>query len=159
MGIGLAAGLAGLIPRPAAAESFGGIVPGETTRGAVEAQYGPPTSLRTVVEEGRAVPEWTYAGRKAPAGLERMVLSFGFILSDGFSADVVRAVTIYPRPRVFTVQAIAGGWGTPDAIGTEEQTGRSVLRYAARGLLIILHPNGNWAEMMVFAPTPPAPKP
>lgn len=150
-----AAGMAGL----AGAETWGGLVPGETTRREVEAQYGRPTRERMVVEDGRTVPEWTYAGERAPRGLDRMVVSFGFIRPEGFTADVVRGVTIYPKPRVFTLQAIANGWGMPDAIGTDEQTGRPAFRYDARGLLIVLDRSGSWAEILLFAPKQPAPKP
>jgi len=144
---------------PASAESWGGIVPGETTRRELETRYGRPTRERMVVEDGRTVPEWTYAGERAPRGLDRMVVSFGLIRPEGFTPEVVRGVTIYPKPRVFTLQAIATGWGTPDAIGTDSPTGRPAFRYDARGLLIILDPSGAWAELLLFAPRQAAPKP
>jgi hypothetical protein len=144
----LAAGAAG-------AASWGGIVPGETTRRQVEAQYGRPTRERQMVEEGRTVPEWTYDGDRAPKGLERMVVSFGFIRPQGFTPEVVRAITLYPNPRVFSVQAITNGWGVPDGVGTEEATGRPALRYGAQGLVVVLDRTGAWAEMLLFAPAPP----
>ena len=142
---------------PCGAESWGGIVPGETSRRALEAVYGRPSRERSVVEEGRTVAEWTYAGDRAPRGLDRMVVSFGMLGSAGFSADVVRSVAIYPRPRVFNVSAIATGWGTPDAVGTEEQSGRPALRFDRLGLFIVMDRNGEYAEMLLFAPTPRAP--
>lgn len=151
--------LAVLLAGPAGAASWGAITPGETSRKDVEARYGRPTRERVLVEEGRTVPEWTYAGERAPRGLDRMVISFGFIRPQGFTPDVVRAITLYPKPRVFTVEAIANGWGTPDAVATEDQTGRSALRYDRLGLLIIMDRTASWAEMLLFAPAQPAPKP
>lgn len=143
---------------PTSAEPWGGMAPGQTILREVEAQYGRPTRERMVTEEGRTAPEWTYIGERAPRGLDRVVISFGLIRPEGFKPDLLRAVTIYPKPRVFLLQAIITGWGTPDAIGTDEQSGRPALRYN-RGLLIILDPTGAWAEIMLFAPSQPAAKP
>lgn len=144
----LALGLAG----PAGAESWGGITPGETTRPDVEARYGRPSRERMVTEEGRTAAEWTYVGERAPRGLDRMIVSFGLVRPQGFVADVVRGLTLHPKPRVFTLRAITNGWGVPDAVGTEQATRRSVLRYDAKGLLIVFDPTGQWAEVLLFAP-------
>jgi hypothetical protein len=81
-----------------------------------------------------------------------MVLSFGLMVTGRFVPDVVRAVTLYPKPRVFALPAISSGWGSPDAIGTEEATGRPSFHYRTRGLLIILDKTGSWAELMLFGP-------
>jgi hypothetical protein len=62
-------------------------------------------------------------------------------------------VALYPRPHVFSLRAITNGWGPPDAIGTEEATGRPSFHYRTRGLLIILDRTGAWAEFMLFGPT------
>lgn len=142
-------GLAG----PAAAASWGGITPGETTRREVEAQYGRPTRERTVVEEGRTVPEWTYSGDRLPKGVSRLVLNFGLMGPGGFTLDVVRAIQLFPEPRVFTVTALGNGWGDPIVTGTDTTTGRRVLRYAG-GLLVVLDKTEGWAEFMLFAPLP-----
>ncbi len=88
-----------------------------------------------------------------------MVVSFGLVRPEGFRPDLLRSVTIYPRPRVFSLQAVVNGWGVPDAIGTDEQSGRPAMRYDTKGLLIILDPSGAWAEIMLFAPAPPVAKP
>jgi hypothetical protein len=137
------------------AESWGGLTPGETARAGVETLFGRPSRERTLVEEGRTVSEWTYAAERAPRGLERMVVSFGFLVGGRFAPDVVRAVTLYPKPRVFSLRTITSGWGTPDAIGTEEATGRPSFQYRIRGLLIILDKTGSWAELLLFAPSQP----
>jgi hypothetical protein len=147
--------LAGLLlaaAAPALAASWGGITPGETVRRDVEARYGAPSRTQTVTEEGRTSVEWTYAGDRAPGGVERMVVSFGLLRGTAFVPDVVRALTLYPKPGVFRVGALSSGWGKPEAIGSEEQTGRSAFRYDSQGLLVILDKTGQWAEVMVFAP-------
>jgi hypothetical protein len=136
----------------AAAETWGGITPGRTMRREVEALYGRPTRERTVTEEGRTGTEWTYAGDRAPKGLDRLVVAFGLLSPRGFTPDVVRSVLLHAKPRIFTIQAITNGWGKPDAIGTDGQTGRPAFRYDAKGLLIVLDPTGSWADVLLFAP-------
>jgi hypothetical protein len=134
------------------AESWGGLTPGETSRAEVERLYGRPSRERTLVEEGRTVTEWTYAVERAPQGMERMIISFGFLVRGRFAPDIVRAVSLYPRPRIFPVLTITTGWGRPDAIGTEEATGRPSFHYRSRGLLILFDKTGSWAEFLLFAP-------
>jgi hypothetical protein len=150
--LGLTLGAIGTPTSPADADSWGGITPGQSTLRDVQARYGRPTRERSVVDEGRTVPEWTYIGERAPAGLDRMVVSFGLLGPAGFSPDVVRAVAIYPKPRVFSLDAVTIGWGTPDAVGSDEQTGQVALRYDRRGVLVLLDPTKTWAEMILFAP-------
>jgi hypothetical protein len=138
------------------AEGWGGITPGETTRTGVEGLYGRPSRERTMVDEGRTVAEWTYAEDRAPRGLTRMVIAYGLMVGDRFAPDVVRSLVLYPKPQVFTVPAISSGWGAPDAVGTEEATGRSSFHYRTRGLLIIFDKTGSWAELLLFGPRQPA---
>jgi hypothetical protein len=154
---GVALGLAVLAGAVlAGAASWGGITPGETPRRDVQARYGPPSRERMVTEDGRTAAEWTYAGEQAPRGMERMVVSFGLLRGASFVPDMVRALTLYPRPGVFRLAQITAGWGKPDAIGTDQQTGRPAFRYDAKGLLVIFDRRGEWAELLVFAPEPPA---
>jgi hypothetical protein len=98
--------------------------------------------------------EWTYVGDRAPRGLERMVVSYGLLRGTTLAPDVVRALILYPKPGVFRVRALSAGWGKPDAVGTDEQTGRPAFRYDSQGLLVLLDKTGQWAETMVFAPVP-----
>lgn len=140
----------------AAAETWGGITPGQTTRGEVEALYGRPTRERTVAEEGRTGAEWTYVGDRAPRGVEQMVVLFGLIGPGGFVPDLVRGLMLYVKPRVFSREAIASGWGEPDGVGKIEQSGRPVIQYRAKGLVIVLDPTGSWAETLAFGPERPA---
>lgn len=154
---GLRLGLVLLLwPLVASAASWGGITPGESLRRDVESRYGTPSRERTVSEEGRTAPEWTYAGDRAPRGLERMVVAFGLVRGSAFVPDVVRAITLYPKPGVFRLKMVSDGWGKPDAIGTDEQTGRPAFRYDGQGLLVIFDRTGEWAEVMMFAPRKPS---
>ncbi|HEX2502128.1 MAG TPA: hypothetical protein VHO73_11795 [Methylomirabilota bacterium] len=142
----------------AGAESWGGLTPGETTRAGVEAVYGRPTRERSLVEEGRTVAEWTYIAERAPRGFERMVVSYGVMSEGRFVPDVVRSVALYPKPHVFSLRSISNGWGPPEAVGTEEATGRPSFHYRTQGLLIIFDKTGEWAEFMLFGPRLPAGK-
>ncbi len=140
----------------APAATWGGITPGQTTRGEVEARYGRPTRERVVTQEGRTGSEWTYAGDQAPRGIDRMVIGFGLLGPQGLVPDLVRSLALYPRARIFSVEFLVAGWGKPDAIGTEEQTGRPSFRYDGRALFVILDHTGQWAEMLLFGPEKPA---
>jgi hypothetical protein len=134
------------------AESWGGLTPGETLRGGVESLYGRPSRERPLVEEGRTVTEWTYAGERAPRGVERMVVSFGLASGAAFNPDIVRSIALYPKAHIFSMLSISNGWGPPDAVGTEEATGRPSFHYRTRGLFIIFDKSGSWAEVLLFAP-------
>lgn len=136
-------------------EGWGGIVPGQSVRRDVEARWGRPSTERPVTEGGLTGLEWTYRGDRAPAGMERVVVGFGLLRQGTFAPDLVRTVILYPRPRVFSVPAVVAGWGPPDQIGTDTGSGRPALRYR-RGLVVLLNPSGEWAEVMVFAPEQPA---
>lgn len=156
-----AVSIAGLIVLGAAtlasAAGWGGITPRETTRREVEVRYGRPTRERQVTEGTLTGAEWTYSGDRAPKGLDRMVVGFGLVREGGFAPDVVRSLTLYPKPRVFTALELMAGWGKPDAIGSDEETGRMMLRYDAKGILIVLDRSAQWAETIVFAPESPGP--
>ncbi len=138
------------------AETWGGLTPGETMRAGVETLYGRPSRERSLVEEGRTVAEWTYAGERVPQGLERMVISFGLAAGGRFAPDVVRSIVLYPKPHVFSFRSISNGWGPPDAVGTEEASGRPSFHYRTQGLFVIFDKTGSWAELLLFAPRQPA---
>jgi hypothetical protein len=135
----------------AEAASWGGITPGTTRRADVERRYGRPTEERQVTEGGLIGAEWTYAGTRAPAGLDRMVIGLGLVGPSGFVPDLVRMLVLYPKPRVFTVGELVTGWGKPDGIGTDERTGRSLLRWEGAGIVAYLDASGEYAEVLIFA--------
>jgi hypothetical protein len=141
-----------LLASLASAAGWGGIVPGQTTRREVEARYGRPTRERQVTEGVLVGAEWTYSGDRAPRGLERMVVGLGLVQSTGFAPDVVRSLTIHPKPRVFPLLMITSGWGKPDAIGTDEPSGRQALRWEQKAMLVLLDRSGQYAEVIVFGP-------
>jgi hypothetical protein len=107
------------------AESWGGLTPGETPRAGVETLYGRPSRERSLVEEGRTVAEWTYAGERAPQGLERMVISFGFVVGGRFAPDVVRSIVLYPKPHVFSLRSISNGGAGRGRDGGSDRAPRS----------------------------------
>lgn len=150
------AGTAGLLvlllASLAAAAAWGGITPGETVRRDVEARYGRPTRERQVTEGALVGAELTYSGDRAPPGLERMVVGLGLIRPSGFAPDLVRSLTLYPKPGIFPLLAITNGWGKPDSIGTDEQSGRPALRWNRKAMLVVLDRGGQYAEVIVFGP-------
>jgi hypothetical protein len=81
-----------------------------------------------------------------------MVVNYGLLSGDRFVPDAVRSVTLYPKPQVFTLRAVSAGWGEPDAIGTEEASGRPSFHYRTRGLLVVFDKTGSWAELLLFGP-------
>jgi hypothetical protein len=81
-----------------------------------------------------------------------MVISFGLASGSRFNPDVVRSIVLYPKPHVFPLRSISNGWGPPDAVGTEEATGRPSFQYRTLGLFIIFDKTGSWAEMLLFGP-------
>jgi hypothetical protein len=141
---------------PAASADWGGIQPGLSTRQNVETLYGRPSWERTVVEEKRSLLEWTYTGERAPKGVRQMVVSFGLNSASGFREDLVRALEIHPTPGVFTVESITMTWGKPQAIGTNQETGQTMIRYDGAGLLVVMNRRGDSVEVMLFVPKPPA---
>jgi hypothetical protein len=134
------------------AAGWGGIVPGQTARKEIEARYGRPTRERQVTEGTLVGAEWTYSGDRAPRGLERMVVGLGLVGPSGYTPDVVRSLTLYPKPHVFPLLMVTNGWGKPDAIGTDEQSGRQALRWNQKAMLVLLDRGGQYAEVMVFGP-------
>ena len=84
-----------------------------------------------------------------------MVINYGLVSGATFNPDVVRAIVLYPKPHIFSLRSISNGWGPPDAVGTEEATGRPSFHYRTRGLLIIFDKSGSWAEVLLFAPPQP----
>lgn len=154
-GLGVAAlALSLALAGGAGAEPWGGLVPGHSTLREVEQRFGRPSRERSVTEEGRTAAEWTYVGDRVPQGVERIVISFGFLRGGAFVPDLLRAIVVYPKERAFSLDVIIAGWGSPDAIGTDERTGQHALRWDKRGLLILLDPGQKWAQMMLFAPAP-----
>lgn len=147
--IGVALGAAG----HAGAAGWGRVVPGDTTRRDVETIYGKPSREGSVVEDGRTGSEWTYLSDRCPQGVNRMVVAYGLIRNGQFVPDLVRALTLYPDAGVFTEAALSNGWGEPVQTGTDDSSGRALLRYA-EGLWVALDRTGRYAEVMTFAPAP-----
>lgn len=152
LGVGLA--LVGAGAAPAAALDWGGIVPAVTTMAQVRARYGAPSQTSTQTLQGVQAQRWVYAADLAPPGFSRMTVDFGLRGADGYHPDLVRALTLEPRPGIFTRPQISAGWGPADRVGREGDT--EILFYY-EGLVVYFAPDGWNVRLMLF--TPPQPRP
>lgn len=138
---------------PALAADWGGIVPGESTINNVRDWYGAPTRNTAQKVDGYDTTQWVYEGQRAPGGLIRMTVDFGLLTPSGYRPDLVRSLTIEPKPGVFTVDHVLQGWGIPDR---ETPTGTIAFFYE-QGLLVYFADDGRTVTSMVFTPPQKAP--
>lgn len=137
-----------LWPTAASGEEWMGMVPGKSDKAAVRATFGPPSREVAKKEEGYDTTEWLYEGARAPAGATKLLVQFGLLRDRTFRADVVRALTYFPKPNIFPAPLILEGWGPPDKRGTDS-TGRTVFFYR-RGLIVTLDQEGRETLEMLF---------
>lgn len=148
-------GLALALPAAACAASWGGIEPGETTLEQVRERYGAPSKETKQKIETYDTTTWIYEGPKAPAGINRMVVDFGILKSDGYKPNLVRVFAIEPKPTIFAVQTIIDGWGLPSAAG--DQGGYPTMVYE-EGLIVVFDRQTLWASSMTFTVPQPLPQ-
>jgi hypothetical protein len=145
----LVAGLAGV----AHGAEWGTIVPAQSTIESVRGRYGEPTKRSTLKVEGYDTTEWVYEGDRAPRGLRRLVVSFGFLTPQGFRPDLVRTFRLYPLPGMFTQRSIVVGWGEPSGVGRE---GGDPALFYMQGLIVVFEADGWKVKEMIFTPPQPA---
>src|SRR2546427_12755831 len=83
----VALGLAGT----AQASEWGGIAPGVTTLGQVRERYGAPSKESKTKLENYDITTLTYEGSRAPAGMDRPVVSAGWRGKAGLQPNMVPA--------------------------------------------------------------------
>ena len=136
---------------PAHAEEWSGIIPGKTLKFQVRERFGPPSrEVKKSVEQYDTI-EWFYEQGKAPEGITQMQVQFGLITPQGFNPDIVRALTLTPRPGVFTHNDILSGWGQPDRAGAEKEKGQRIFLYKS-GLVVLFEKYDQFAETLLFTP-------
>ncbi|MBM4440260.1 MAG: hypothetical protein FJ027_07555 [Candidatus Rokubacteria bacterium] len=126
--------------------------PGVSGQNDVRTQFGAPTRIASQKVEGYDSPQWVYEGAQAPRGMVRVVVDFGMLTPQGYRVDVVRLMTLEPRPGIFTRKTVTEGWGEPDASDVEGD--KKVLRYRS-GLFVYFDKEGWVAERMYFTPPQP----
>lgn len=163
MGRGIAVGWFGLalaislgVPSAVIAAEWGGISPGASTMETVRGRYGAPSREARQKVEGYDTVQWIYEGARAPAGMKRMTVEFGLLVSGAYRPNVVRFFVLEPKPRVFDRRMVLAGWGTPDGLG--EEKGRKIFSYNI-GLQVHLDDTGEDALSMIFLIPQPEPKP
>lgn len=132
---------------PAGASEWGTIVVGSSTMESVRAQYGGPTRTETQKIDNYDTSRWLYEGAQAPGGILRMVVDFGLLQAGGYRRDVVRSLTLEPKPGVFSRGTVVAGWGEPDRAGKQ---GDDEVFFYALGLLVIFEKDGGPARTLVF---------
>jgi hypothetical protein len=150
----LAAVLAGLLLAPAAfAAEWGLIRPGVSTMQAVRERYGAPTRMDKLKVDKYDTDRWIYEGDKAPSGIIRMTVDFGYLQENKYRADVVRVLQLEPHGATFNRGIIGNGWGFPDGNGKQGEEEYFVYK---DGLLVYFNPDGWTVRLMLF--TVPQPR-
>jgi hypothetical protein len=150
-----------LAATPARASEWGNIEPGVTTFEEVRARYGQPTRETRPKVEGYDTLEWVYEGNVAPSGLARMTVEFGFLAGGTYKPNVVRLLTLEPKPLIFGKNTVIQGWGVPDGI-VENKEGGSTLIWKDGLIVTFDKANENAVTMIFTVPqpiTPSAPPP
>ena len=154
--LGLALALSVGVPSAVVAAEWGGISPGTSTIETVRERYGAPSRETRQKLEGYDTIQWVYEGGRTPTGMKRMIVEFGLLTPGGYRPNLVRSLTLEPKPRIFDYVMVVKGWGIPDGIA--EREGRKVYFYQ-RGLLVYFDQSGDDTVSMVFSPPQPEPKP
>lgn len=153
--------IAVLAAGPAHASDWGGIEPGVTTFEQVRARYGPPTRESRPKVEGYDTLEWVYEGDVAPGGIARMTVEFGFLAGGTYKPNVVRLLTLEPKPLIFGKNTVIQGWGVPDGIVENKDAGSTLIW--RDGLIVTFDKANENATTMIFTVpqplTPSAPPP
>jgi hypothetical protein len=134
---------------PVAAADWGGIYPGTTSVEQVRARYGAPSNESRPKVEGYDTLQWVYEGDRAPAGMVRMTIDFGILTAAGYKPNVVRLLTLEPKPAIFGRNTVIQGWGIPDGIA-DNKDGSATLVWND-GLLAVFDKDRENARALVFS--------
>ena len=152
--VGLVAATLVLEAGVVAAEQWGGIEPGESTMAVVKSLRGTPTRTTKQKVDGYDTEEWVYEDAKAPAGIRRLTVDFGLVISSGYRPDLVRSLKLDPKPGAFDKDAITTGWGPPAGVGKE---GDVDFFFYREGLFVYFAKDGHGVATMTFTPPQPPP--
>ena len=143
--------LAGALPATGA--EWGNIRPGISTNANVRELYGEPTKTSKEKVDNFDTETWIYDEPKAPAGLKRLTVEYGLMISEKYQPNVVRAFRVEPQPGGFTRRIVILGWGPPDRAGRDGDT--DVFVYF-EGLIVYFDDTGQDAKLILF--TVPQPR-
>ena len=113
-----------------------------------ESAWQPSKETRPRIE-GYDTLQWVYEGDRAPAGIARMTVDFGFLTAGGYKPNLVRLLTLEPKPFRFGKNTVIQGWGVPDAIA-DNKDGTSTLIWKD-GLLVHFDKEGKDSMSMIFS--------
>lgn len=137
---------------PAAAEEWGGIVPGVTTLTEVRARYGAPSKETHAKVEGYDTTQWVFEDTRAPGGIQRMTIEYGLLSPQGYKPTVVRVVRLEPKSKIFGRNTVVQGFGIPDGVSTQNDQPTYFYR---SGLLVTFDKDGEEAVLLNFTPPQP----
>jgi len=152
-----------LLAWPLAASEWGGVEPGVTTLEDVRARYGPPSKETRAKVENYDTMQWVYEADRAPAGMVRMTVDFGLLVQSTFKPNVVRLLTLEPKPGIFGRETVVSGWGIPDGLG--DNPDGTVSMFWKDGLIVTLDKQNENSALMIFSlpqsslPEPASPPP
>jgi hypothetical protein len=142
---------------PARAADWGGVVPGTSVLESVRTLFGPPSRATTQKVDKYDATQWVYEDKRAPSGMRRMVVDFGLLVGTNYLRDVVRSITLEPKPNMFNVDIVLQGWGYPQR---ESPPGQPIALVYDIGLLVYFAEDGRTVTSMIFTPPlPPAAAP
>jgi len=141
---------------PAAASEWGGIEPGVTSVDQVRERYGQPSKETRPKVDGYDTQQWVYEGAQAPGGIIRMTVDFGLLAAGAYKPNLVRLLTLEPKPLVFGRQTVIQGWGVPDGVHDNKDGSKTLIW--KEGLLVVLDREDKDAVSMIFSvPQPLSP--
>jgi hypothetical protein len=134
---------------PALASDWGGIHPGTTTVEQVRARYGNPSKESRPKVEGYETQQLVYEGDRAPTGMVRMTVDFGILAAGAYKPNVVRLLTLEPKPAIFGRNTVIQGWGVPDGVADNKDGSKTLVWND--GLLAVFEKDGENARALVFS--------
>ena len=138
-----------LYPGWAVASEWGGIEPGASTVQEVRQRYGAPSKELRPKVEGYDTIQLVYEGDRAPSGINKMTVDCGVLTAGGYKPDMVRLLTLEPKPGIFGRLTVVQGWGIPDGLGSNPD-GSTTMVWRS-GLLVTLDNEGENAVLMIFS--------
>jgi hypothetical protein len=147
-----------LVAWPAAASEWGGVEPGVTTLEDVRTRYGQPSKETRAKVEGYDTIQWLYEAERAPAGMLKMTVDIGLLVQSTYKPNVVRLLTLQPKPGIFGKETVVSGWGIPDGLG--DNPDGTISMFWKDGLIVTLDKQNENSILMIFSlPQPGLPEP
>jgi hypothetical protein len=84
-----------------------------------------------------------------------MTVDFGLLGPSGYQPNLVRLLTLIPKPAMFGPSTVIQGWGIPD--GVKQNPDGSETLFWKTGLFVTFDKERQNARTMIFSPPQPEP--